>query len=144
MIFDHHNKCYKMYKITHTYLKFFYSFTVFIAIVFLHFYYIDDQINVAPVQTDFHSFALWLIIYYKNIYLIFSWIFFPFWRFYFRGIFTVCIHVFFLGFINNYGCQLKCIFNNLHTNFRLYKSFNKHFMIAPKPTSLKQFWVLEV
>lgn len=51
VIFDHHNKCYKMYKITHTYLKFFYSFTVFIAIVFLHFYYIDDQINVAPVQT---------------------------------------------------------------------------------------------
>ena len=120
-------------------MKFFYSFTVFIAIVFLNFYYIDDQTNVASVQTDFHSFALWLIILYKNIYLIFSWIFFSFVEILFqRHFYTVCIHVFFLGFINNYGYQLLCIFNNTHTNFRLYKSFNKHFMIAPKPTSLKQ------
>ena len=48
----------KCIKITHNYLMFLYSFTVFIAIVFLHFYYTDDQINVAPVQTDFHSFVL--------------------------------------------------------------------------------------
>lgn len=44
----------------------------------------------------------------------------------------------FMFSISNCGCQLQCIFNNIHTNFRLYESFNKHFMIAPKATSLKQ------